>query len=286
VEVVDLAEELSPMRYSKFAPLEYRKLHKLRASVQKSDTSVRLSVPLPKQQPRFSCGSGQDPELPFLLKDTAEDDGGIFAFEESDGEEDLPSPSRLVKYLKGDSDDPFKSGNVNYEGDFQASADPDDSLASLEAGIFGMDESVQLRVPTPKVSSSFANKVFDFDAFDEKYGEPDIYSSSPRTRKRERSQSLRLPEAKHRRISQDDTKRTQSIKQKNSAASEVPVVEGRRIKVEDLIENTSRSKPLNDSDAPRPKDGPSAEQRSVPEWVNEFDTDLIESLIGIVDFVE
>lgn len=289
VEVVDLAAELSSTPYSKLAPREYRKLHSLHASVQKADTSFRL----PKQKPQFSYASENQPDLPFLRKAKVKDADDIFGFEESDEEEDFPSlsaianPSALAKHLKGDSDDPFESGNVKYEEAFQPPADLDGSLESLEVGMVGMDEPLPLRPPTPKINSSFANGVFDFEAFEENYGEPEMYSSPliSTSRKRELSPSPALPQSKYRRVSQDgetssairntiEQQIAASVKYESSTPSEIPIVESRRIKIQDLIED------------PQPKVEQNNQQRSVPSWVNEFDADLIESLMGSVDFID
>jgi ATP-dependent DNA helicase HFM1/MER3 len=285
VEVVDLAEGDPAVPYSKQAPRDYRKLHNLRTSVQESDTSVRL----PKQKPQFSYASGNEPDLPFLRKSKVQDDGNHFGSETSD-DEDFPSPSAipLVRHLKEDSDDRIEFGNVDYEDPMHTSADLDDTLEDLEAGILDMDDPMAFQPPTPKVSTSFAEGIFDFNAFEENYVEPDPYSSplmSSTIRKRAQSPSQRLPESKYRRISQDaetspadmnsvKQDRSVSLKYGSLTPSEVSVVESRRIKIQDLIED------------PQPKAEDNTQQQSVPAWVNEFDADLIMSLMGSVDFVE
>lgn len=273
MEVIDLAEELSPVPYSKIAPREYHKLHNLYASVQK-DNSGSL-VRLPKQKPQFVYASGYQPDLSFLRKTDPENDDEILCSGESDGEEVFPSPSALAAYLKGDSDDPFESGYIH------TSSIQDPSLESLEAGMLGLDEPMPFGPPTPRANSSFANGVFDFDAFNEKYAEPEVYSSPLMrdSRKRDRSRSPALPETKHRRFSQEEPetspKTRSSGQQEISAPSDISIVESRRIKIQDLIEENSQQ------NAQR-----STQQHSVPAWVDDFDTDLIESLRGIVDFVE
>jgi ATP-dependent DNA helicase HFM1/MER3 len=255
------------MPYSKVAPREYRKLHNLHASVQRDKSE--LSVRLPKQKPQFSYASGHEPDLPFLRKSEVANDDDIFDPGQSD--EEFPSPSALAAYLKGDSDDPFESGNIAYEE--ATSTGQDDSLQSLEAGMLGLEEPVIRRLPTPKVNSSFVNGVFDFDAFDEKYGEPERFSSPLMrdSRKRERSQSPVLPEAKLRRVANQEPEASPLIRtsdnQESSATSEIPKVESRRVVKQQLAQQATQ-------------------QRSVPAWVDEFDAELIESLIGIVDFVE
>jgi ATP-dependent DNA helicase HFM1/MER3 len=271
---VDLAEQLSPIPYSKLAPLEYRKLHKLHASVQKNKSEP--SVRLPKQKPQFSYASDSEPDLPFLRKPKAKGGGDILGTGETDGEDDLPSPSAIAAFWKGDSDEPFEPGNVNHEEALRTS-----TVMYDEAGMLDLDESIPLQPPTPKVDSSFANGVFDFDAFNEKYGEPVVYSSPlmSAARKRERSPSPPLPEKRHRRVKGEETKSGPSMRsseqQESTAAPDSPVIKGPKIKIDDLINENSQ-----------PNAEQHTQQRAVPAWVGEFDADLIESLMGIVDFVE
>ena len=286
VEVVDLAEEFSPIPYSKPAPHDYRKLHKLHASTQKWDTSNNS----PKQNPQFNDVSEEAPDLPFLRDAEVEDD--IFYVEASEGEE-LPSPSKIVKFQKEDFDmsididDPFNPINVSYEEAFQSSA-VNGSLGTLGAEMLDMDVPVPFRLPTPKVNSSFANGIFDFDAFEEEHGQPDEYSSPlmSASRKRELSRSPPPPDAKHRRLSRvAESNSAVKAKQQDHAQSEVPVVESRRIKIQDLVEPPSVTDHLKNSDSPQPETK-QCTQRAFPDWVNEFDADLIKNLMGVVDFVD
>jgi ATP-dependent DNA helicase HFM1/MER3 len=267
---------MSPIPYSKLAPREYRKLHNLHTSVQKnkSESAVRLS----KQKPQFSYASGKEPDLSFLRKSKAVEEDDIFRSRESEGEE-FPSPSALAAFLKGDSGDPFQRGNVTYETATPTSTGIEDSLESLEAGMLGLEEPMMRRPSTPKFSSSFANGVFDFDAFDEKNDEPEVFSSQMQdSRKRERSRSPVLPKTKHRRVTNEDPETIPPIRtsehQESSATSNIPEVESRRDPEEYPQKNTTHN------------DQQGVQQRSVPAWVDEFDADLIESLMGIVDFVE
>ena len=215
-----------------------------------------------------------------MRKPKAQNNNDVFGTGETDGDDGLPSPSALAAFLKGDSDDPFESRNVNYES-FSTSAGPDNSLESVEAGMRDLDEPMPLRLPTPKVNSSFANGVFDFDAFDKEYGELEVYSSPliSAARKRERSPSPLLPEKKHCRDGGEETEASPSMrsseKQESIAAPEIPGVKSRRIKIQDLMNENSQ---LNAEQH--------TQQRAVPTWVGEFDADLIESLMGIVEFIE
>lgn len=273
VEVIDLADELSPMPYSKLAPRQYRKLHNLHTSVQKN--KLEPSVRLPKEKPQFLYASGKELDLSFLGKSQAIGEDDVLGAEESD-EEEFPSPSALAAFLKGDSDGPFDTGNV-YEEATPSFAEPDDSLEHLETRMRGLPEPAMRQSPTPKVNSSFANGVFDFDAFDKQYGEPEVFSSPliRQSRKRERSRSPALPETKHRRVEVEEPETSPPIRtsdyQESPATSENPEVESRKVPKKQPVEQSTQ---------------PNDQQPPVPTWVNEFDAELIEGLMGIVDFVE
>jgi ATP-dependent DNA helicase HFM1/MER3 len=276
VETIDLADSLSPVPYSKVAPREHRKLHNLHESVQKNESDA--SVRLPKRKPQFSYASGAEPDLPFLRNSQSGKEDGMFDAEVSD--DDLPSPSNMAAFLKGDSDDPFKSGSITYNEPTPTSFGQDDSLESLEAGMLALEEPVQSRVSTPKVDASFANGVFDFDAFDDEYGEAIQYSSPLMrdSRKRERSRSPTLPKTKHRRVAKEplveEPKTTPPIKSSDPESytmSDVPEIESKGIKKQEPTQSNTQQ---------------AVDERRVPDWVGEFDSELIDSLMGIVDFIE
>jgi ATP-dependent DNA helicase HFM1/MER3 len=250
-------------------------LHNLHTSAQKdrSDTSVRL----PKQKPQFSYASGNEPDLPFLRKPNA---GDVFDSGDSAGEEDFPSPSALLRRDEN-IDDPFESGNISYENVTPISSLQDDSFESFQEGMFGLEETATPRPPTPKVNSSFANGIFDFEAFDEKHGEPEMYSSPlmRESRKRERSLSPVSPGFKHRRVAKEEPKTSSPMRdlgqKERSSVPELPELECRRVKKDELREETTQKSGQQ-----------STQQRPVPAWVDEFDANLIESLMGFVDFVD
>lgn len=275
MEIIDLADDLSPIPYSKLAPREYRKLHNLHTSVQKdkSDASVRL----PKQKPQFSYASGNESDFPFLRKPDADD---VFDSGDSAGEEDFPSPSALL--TRDDNiDDPFESGNISYENATPISSLQDDSLKFFQDGMLCLDETVMLRPPTPKVNSSFANGVFDFETFGEMHGEPEMCLSSMmrESRKRERSLSPVSPGLKHRRVAKEETKTSPQMRElgqkEGSSAPELPEVDCRSVMKQGLGEETTQQSGQQ-----------STQQRPVPAWVDEFDSNLIESLKDFVDFVD
>ena len=260
VELVDLAVELSPIPYSDLAPRDYRKLHNLHTSIQK-DKAVRL----PKQKPQFSYGSEKEPDLPFLHQATTNNDP--FESGNSGGDEEFPSPSAL---LKGDAGflDPFESGTVSYQKTTPTSSFPEDSLDSLEAAMLGFEDSMMLRAPSPKVDSSFANKVFDFEAFPDRRDEQEIFSSPlvRGSRRISRSPSpLAITAALKRRSPSPLVRKT--LKRELSDGLEQPDVKHRRVSSKAPAQQTPQ-------------------QPSVPAWVDDFDSDIIEGLKGFVDFVD
>ena len=171
-QVIDLAQAISPTPYPKLAPRDYRKLHNLHTSVQ-SDKSVRL----PKQKPGFSYASGQEPHLPFLHK--YENFAVEFDSEDS-GDDDFPPPSALtgIQSDRLQSQDQFESSNLQIE-DPTAASFPDNSQASLEAGMLELTEPAMVGPASSQVDSSFANGVFDFDAFATSSETPKKQTSSP-----------------------------------------------------------------------------------------------------------
>jgi ATP-dependent DNA helicase HFM1/MER3 len=197
--VIDLAQAISPTPYPKLAPRDYRKLHNLHTSVQ-SDKSVRL----PKQKPGFSYASGQEPLLPFLHR---YENFAVEVDSADSGDDDFPPPSALagIQSDRLQRQDPFESTNPQIE-DPTASSFPDNSQASLEAGMLELAEPAS----TPIIKEPL---------------------------KRERSATPESLQAKHRRITKDE-----------------------------LV-----SQPT---------------QPTVPDWVNDFDSDLINELKGFVDFVD
>ncbi|KAE9373450.1 P-loop containing nucleoside triphosphate hydrolase protein [Stipitochalara longipes BDJ] len=237
-EILDLAQDPEPTSYAKLGPRDYRKLHNLHTSIQ-SDKTVRL----PKQKPGFSYASGKEPYLTFLHK--SEDN--------ADSEYDeFPSPSDMAPahWHRNPSPDSFESFNIQ-EVDFAPPSFPASSLASLEAGMIELDDTSMVHDPSVEVDSSFANGVFDFDAFNETPSKP--ISSSP-------AKEVRKNEVASTPIEKD------SVKREFPATPEPQHAKHRRVT----------------------KDGPvsQASQGAVPAWVNDFDSDLINELKGFVDFID
>jgi ATP-dependent DNA helicase HFM1/MER3 len=246
MEIIDLAQDLAPVPYADLAPRDFRKLNTLHNSVQKNQPEKIMR--LPKQKPQFEYGSGKEAQLPFRPKTENYDD--IF---DSDDEVDLPSPSALLSGHKK-SPGPFKTGSITYQDENDISSFPDDSLESLEAGMIGLGDSMILREHTPRVDSSFANGVFDFDAYqnDDQVQAED----TPMTENEPLVEaSVDLPVSKL------------YLKRGLSPGLDEPEVKHRRVSKSELVQEPSQ--------AP-----------SVPAWVDEFDSELIEGLKGIVDFVD
>lgn len=249
--VVDLAQGVEPTSYADLAPREYRKLHKLHTSVQ-ADKSLRL----PKHS-EYSYASGNKPDLGFLHKDEELTDMLDALSADDDDEKEFPSPSALkptTAFARDFGPDPY--GDLELPAHKPArSSFPDDSLMSQNVGMNEYRERSMARQLSPKVDSSFANGVFDFDAFDDVVEEAPVKddfspsnqdflqmdeNSTPATGgllKRQASTSPEDIEVKHRRITKDEPQ---------SQATQAPV----------------------------------------PDWVNEFDSDLINELRDYVDFIE
>ena len=252
-----MAKEIFPVDYSDVAPRDYRKLHSLHTSVQ-TDKAVRL----PKQKPHFSYGSGWDPDLPFLHQGKNSNDP--FDSDDSVGEQEFPSPSALVKE-DDDTLDPFECGIISYQKDI-ATSSSHESMGSLEEAMVGFEDSVMLRAQNPRVNSSFANKVFDFEAFPDQREEGELFSSPlmTATRKLNRPSS---PTPSPRKDDSLSPRARNALKRRLSDSPENPEVKHHRIT---NVEPTQQI----------------SQQPSVPAWVDEFDSDIIEGLKGFVDFVD
>lgn len=273
LEVIDLAESYETP-YSRLAPRDYQKLHKLHTSVQE-DRPLRMM----HQTPVFEYGSGKSPTLPFapINDGDFDDDGGFDDSEFPSPSEllrknvhsssnslspallqrkvgsnlELPSPATLQEQY--DNGDPFEEGYVAYQLQASESHTHDDSLASPEAPMLDFSDSMILapRQASPKLSSSFADGVFDFASFPEETHDtkgnpgfsayqvmnpepPVLLQTTPASLKRERSPTPEQAEVKHRRVVKD----------------EIP------------------------------------QSPTLPAWVSEFDSELIDGLKDFVDFVD
>lgn len=156
VEVVDLADRLSPVRYENVVPRDYKKLHALHNSVQGGrDSSIRV---LPKSKQTYSRASGSQQDTP-----DREDNKGLFRFDEVSSDGEFPSLSEVT----GEVDHETPSDRSNRRRNTPTQPDVDDTFEdeSLDAGMMELDNPVPPHVESPKMSSSFRKGVFDFDAY-------------------------------------------------------------------------------------------------------------------------
>ncbi|CAG8956625.1 hypothetical protein HYFRA_00011936 [Hymenoscyphus fraxineus] len=164
---------------------------------------------------------------------------------------ELPSPATLREQYgnKHHFEEPY-TPNRRSASDIHTN---DDSLKSLEAGMLELSDPMisALESTSPKLTSSFANGVFDFDSFPEEdhgkkstpcYSAHQIINAEP---------TVLLPDAKA------------SLKRERSPAPETTEVKHRRI-----VKDQAPAMP------------------SLPAWVSEFDAELINALKGYVEFVE
>lgn len=257
VEVIDLAEELTPVPYSKLAPRDYRKLHALHGSVQ-NDVSIRRINP----NPQFSYASGKGANLPFLETDK----DGIPASDAIDSDDDnlFPSPSALLEKHVDAYDyeeDPFAEEPFSSAKDVGAPARVpvlsvedeymDESMDGLEAAMIDLSDASMLKppTPTPKIGSSFGNDMFDFAAFDDNDPKLEVVSASSSGAPQDQNQA-----------SSSISKLTE--KRQRAATPDLPELKYRRV-----------TEPVVDVS-------------SVPAWVSDFDSELIDGLKDFVDFVD
>lgn len=247
VEVIDLAKELSPVPYASLAPREYRRLHKIQISVQEDKSSQRLT-----QKPQFSFVSDKSPNLPFFEKN-----GHASTLKDLDDEDEneFPSPSALLGFNEDpyyfDSDPIADDIPVTPRDQLPAAPAPpspfqDDSMESLEAGMLELSDPMTLKPTTPKVGSSFCNDLFDFAAFENNFEVHDKVPSSSSDKNQVSSSTV-----------------DNATKRSLSPSPSLPEAKHRRV-----------------------TDVEPAAESSVPAWVNDFDSKLIDGLKDFVDFVD
>lgn len=261
LEVIDLADIYEPP-YSQLASRDYQKLHKLHTSIQE-DRPLRMM----QQTPTFKYGSGKSPTLPFAPIDS---DDGLDDLE-------LPSPSDLVKHSgpnvvsptpikrkfrsnlelpspitmreQYDDGDPFEEEYVAYQRPAPESHTHDDLPTSFDAPMNKYSGSF-MAVPgqgSPKLTSSFADGVFDFASFPE----PNHYTKGSFQGMAQESPPV-IPQSIH-----------ATFKREGSPTPEDIEVKRRRV-IKDEIPHS----PM------------------LPAWVSEFDSALIDEFKDFVDFVD
>ncbi len=248
VDIVDLAQDVEPTPYVSRAPRDYRKLHHLHTSAQ-SDKDIRL----PKRKAQFSYASGKKPNLPFLDKDTNMAD--VFDSVNYEEDEEFPSPSALGPTVSAQnpSSEPFKFFALEEEK-AATSSFPDNSLQTLEAGILELADNGKVEATSSKIDSNFANGIFDFDAFNDRVEISKKLEISP----------LRSDVLKNEPCSAQA--KMNSLKRDRSATPELPEVKHLRLAKGEHVSEVA--------------------QAAVPNWVNDFDSELIDELKGYVDFVD
>ena len=244
IEIIDLADGAPSIPYSGLAPRAYRQSNSPHRSVQE-DKFVRL----PKC-PKFSYSSGEKPDFRFLCQ-TAKDD----PFDEGIDDDDFPSPSELCptseeasrKQLKTMIDlqyhepvltEPSRNGAPN---DYNPETDQIDDSCDFTEGT------------APVTTTSFANDIFDFNAFD------DYQSSGLET-------SSYLPNASSGRGLSPNAIFHETRKRKRSPSPEL----GRGHFTTDCQDANKES----------------AQHASTPGWVDNFDAEIVDGLKGIVEFID
>ncbi|KAH9216380.1 Sec63 Brl domain-containing protein [Leptodontidium sp. 2 PMI_412] len=218
----------------------------------KLHTSVQADQPSLRltQKPLFSYANGEELEISFLKKKTGESS----RLKDYDDELEFPSPTALL----GLDDDPFEHSLDPFESVVSNSRDAaapasvssyqDDSIESLEVTMMELDDPGIAKSAPPNVSSSFCDDLFDFDMFEEDD---------------EMAQNF-APGATFDKPTVSPPTQSSAIKRPLSASPEQAEVKHRRVTEDESMTRAS----------------------SVPSWVNEFDSDLIDGLKDFVDFVD
>jgi ATP-dependent DNA helicase HFM1/MER3 len=252
VEIIALATELSPVPYSSLGPRAYRKLHNLHTSVQKD--KEEKTIRLPKQKPTFSYTTDELPDLPFLKSKKNGDSVSDF-----DLVEEFPSPSTLIRR---NEDVPMPESEFSetrvpiYQQALTSSSDHGDCLDGV--GMVGLAKSIAPKSSTPETELSFGDGVFDFAAYH------DPSESEDRLINPLMSELLKDEGVSSSPSRGQDLKAT---KRGRSRSPEITDLKHRRVTKTDLPQ-------------------PAPRLSSVPAWVNDFDSDLIDGLKDFVDFVD
>jgi ATP-dependent DNA helicase HFM1/MER3 len=288
MEVIDLAQDFPKTSYSDLAPRDYRKLHNLHSSIQENNKNIRLMT----QKPQYQYGSGNPPQLPFAPSTKSTDD---LSEETEYPDDNFPSPSALfprsrddrtktsasyrvdqssndvdVEHSspsgisrKEDASDPFEQETVFFSEQYSASSFDNSSLNSLEAGMLDLGEELAEPIPvaeSPKLNYSFVDGVFDFEAFNNSKDSQGSHLSLSAYQ----PAGLQPPTTKH---------PQHPMKRLRSPSPEEEVVKCRRV----TKDHNTMQTPQGALEPPKPV---------YPEWLNEFDADLIDEFKDVVDFVD
>jgi ATP-dependent DNA helicase HFM1/MER3 len=252
VEIIDLATELSPVPYSSLGPRDYRKLHSLHTSAQKDNEEK--AIRLPKQKPTFSYTTNELADLPFLKSKKNDDSVSDF-----DLDEEFPSPSTLVRR---NEDAPMlefefsETGVPIYQQALTSSSDHRDCFDGV--GMVGLAKSIAPESSTPETELSFGDEAFDFAAYHDPSENEDRLINPLMSELRSVEGASSSP------LTRQDPVAT---KRERSPSPEITDIKHRRVTKTELPQPVPRLS-------------------SVPAWVNEFDSELIDGLKDFVDFVD
>ncbi|KAM3083752.1 ATP-dependent DNA helicase MER3 [Clarireedia jacksonii] len=302
VEVIDLSKTLTPVSYSQVAPREYQKLHDLHTRI-KGDRAP--SIRMPKQTPQFLFGNGKLPDLPFM-EETVSREGDKAPVDPFDSDEyELPSPTTVVssigkkKYVQAGQEPVPPTIVADQPEDHAGSEFGDGEISDLEAAMIGLDDSVLLMPTTPKMTSSFANDVFDFAAFNsedmEQFSSPLMSDMRKRKAKEETPGGFVDPPMKRHQSSpwmrdfQDQTLLDQDsgfqgmdspTKMTTPGKLGITQLDGKEPVMRDA-EDEGQVGNANQTTEPSPQ-----VTASIPLWASEIDANIIDDYLGIVDFVD
>ncbi|PQE33552.1 hypothetical protein CJF32_00003432 [Rutstroemia sp. NJR-2017a WRK4] len=300
VEIIDLSKTLPPVPYSEVAPREYQKLHNLHTSIQGDHAP---SLRMPKQTPQFSFGNGKLPDLSFM-EETALREGDKALADPFDSDEyELPSPTAVVssiekkKYAQSEQGPEPPTIATDQPNDHTGSEFGDGELSDLEAAMVGLDDSVLLRPATPKMTSSFANDVFDFAAFNsedaEQFSSPLMSDIRKRKAKEETSDGAIDPPMKRHQSNpwmrgfQDQNLLDEGLGFHRMDSPMMTTGEPRVIELDgeepvmEEAEDDNEPTTTNETTEPSPQAA-----GIIPSWASEIDANIIDDYLGIVDFVD
>ncbi|KAG9245580.1 Sec63 Brl domain-containing protein [Calycina marina] len=276
-ETINLADSHLPVPYSNLAPRKYRKLHNLHTKVQE-DKNVRVS----QQKPRFEYASGKKADLTFMKDSHLDDDDDPFGTIE----DDLPPLDSLIgkQHRAANGLKPCEDGLPIGNN----ATSMENESASIDAAMMELDDNMitSLRKsPMPQLDESFENRLFDFEAFDDGSHKKDTndegFSSPLLQHTLARSQSPQQVSRRRRSVTNPPLPMKRPRSPSPIAASEVKcrrlTKEEREVKAEAIQEEPIKLEVATTQEAEKPP---------YPSWVSEMDQEFIESLSGIVTFVD
>lgn len=250
MEIIDLSENRSPIRYEAVAPKDYIKLHALHSNVSNSKPVQTLR----NNKPLAQYGNGTKPYDAFLEKSDPKADT-----DRNDlSGDDLPSPPWLLEQGDASADDAYPG----YMADLADAGSPfgdfgDDIPDSLFYEAEQMPEAEQL----PEATSSFVNAIVDYDGYT--VSSSLASSKEPTSLKRGGpTDLLQLPEKKVRVDDILSDEQSHFGSSGTNAETEIYDKTG---------EETGVEIPVN-------------KEVLRPEWLGEFDVDFVAMFEGSVDF--